>query len=70
MKKEYTLFLTSIKRMGESSIVELENLLTDLEALSMQMAKASILKKEGEGLLEEGATTITRIGREIIRRRS
>lgn len=56
--------------MGESSIVELENLLTDLEALSMQMAKASILKKEGEGLLEEGATTITRIGREIIRRRS
>ncbi|WOH11453.1 hypothetical protein DCAR_0830940 [Daucus carota subsp. sativus] len=43
IKKEYTPFLTSIQGWAnQSRIVELENLLTNQEALAMQMAKASI----------------------------
>ena len=39
IKKEYTPFLTSIQGWAnQSSIVELENLLTNQEALAMQMA--------------------------------
>lgn len=45
--KEYTPFLTSIQGWAnQPSIVELENLLTNQEALAMQMAKASISEND------------------------
>lgn len=47
IKKEYTPFLTSIQGWAnQPSIVELENLLTNQEALEMQMAKASISEND------------------------
>ena len=62
IKKEYTPFLTSIQGWAnQPSIVELENLLTNQEALVMQMAKASISENKGITIIITGGA-----GRHII----